>query len=157
MTARRCPCKLFNLQFSQIQISWTADIYVAPLSRRRIIQGRRFLQASSIHESGEENAQSEDPSSKSAGLIEESSKTSNSNLPHWAIYTLLASSGALLVVAVTTWILYLLLTRPKKDCNTVTPWCTGLSGPLRKAFVTGQLNLLTDPLQHIAVLVYSKD
>jgi hypothetical protein len=96
------------------------------------IQGatqRRFLQArnrpSSIHKSGEENTQS-DPSSKS--------KTSN--IPHWAIYTL-AGSGALLAVAVTTWILYLLLTRRQKKDYTVTPWCTGLSGPLRKAFVTG--------------------
>ncbi|KAK3135945.1 hypothetical protein QOZ80_5BG0425650 [Eleusine coracana subsp. coracana] len=99
---------------------------------------RRFLQARDQHhrpalvDKSGENTRS-DPSSKSAGLESKTSKSST--LPHWAIYTL-AISGALLLMVIVTTSLYLVFTRRKKD-YTVTPWSTGLSGPLRKAFVTG--------------------
>ncbi|KAK3119542.1 hypothetical protein QOZ80_9AG0672020 [Eleusine coracana subsp. coracana] len=99
---------------------------------------RRFLQAkdqrdrpSSIHKSGE-NTQS-DLSSKYTGL--ESKPSKSPTLPHWSIYTL-AIGGALLLVIIVTTLLYLVFTRRKKDYM-VTPWSTGLSGLLTKAFVTG--------------------
>ncbi|TVU27368.1 hypothetical protein EJB05_29973 [Eragrostis curvula] len=107
------------------------------------IQGatqRRFLQhrdqhdtPSSVLKSGG-NTQS-DTSSKHSGLEHETSKSFK--LPHWAVYTL-AISGAVLLVIIVTTSLYLVFTRRKKD-HTVMPWSTGLSGPLRKAFVTGKL------------------
>uniref|UniRef100_A0A0E0MBI6 Protein kinase domain-containing protein n=1 Tax=Oryza punctata TaxID=4537 RepID=A0A0E0MBI6_ORYPU len=55
-------------------------------------------------------------------------------LPHWAIY-ILPIAGVLFIAAVATAI-YLIFSRRKKD-NTVMPWATGLSGQLKKAFVTG--------------------
>ena len=61
-------------------------------------------------------------------------------IPHWAIYTL-AISGAILFVVVAATTMYLLFSRRKKD-TTVMPWSTGLSGPLRKAFVAGQFLLI---------------
>lgn len=61
-------------------------------------------------------------------------ETNESSVPHWAIYAL-CISGALGLVVIAS-IVYLLLSRRKKD-NTVIPWATGLSGQLRKAFVTG--------------------
>ncbi|PUZ62660.1 hypothetical protein GQ55_3G003800 [Panicum hallii var. hallii] len=66
-------------------------------------------------------------------------------IPHWAIYTL-AISGAVLFVVVAATATYLLFSRRKKD-NTVTPWSTGLSGPLRKAFVAGVPSLGRTELQ----------
>ncbi|KQJ92630.1 protein MALE DISCOVERER 2 [Brachypodium distachyon] len=57
-----------------------------------------------------------------------------SSVPHWAVYVLCASGVLGLVVIAAT--VYLLLSRRKKD-HTVIPWATGLSGQLRKAFVTG--------------------
>ncbi|OEL19903.1 hypothetical protein BAE44_0019078 [Dichanthelium oligosanthes] len=56
-------------------------------------------------------------------------------MPRWAIYTI-AIGGALVFVAVAAAITYLLFSHRKKDI-TVMPWSTGLSGPLRKAFVSG--------------------
>ncbi|KAK3118195.1 hypothetical protein QOZ80_9BG0695550 [Eleusine coracana subsp. coracana] len=113
------------------------DDKVVALRIRRATQ-RRFLQAkdqhdrpSSIHKSGE-NTQS-DLSSKSTGLESKTSKSST--LPHWSIYTL-AIGGALLLVVIVTTSLYLVFTRRKKDYM-ITPWSTGLSGLLTKAFVTG--------------------
>uniref|UniRef100_A0A0E0F1J6 Protein kinase domain-containing protein n=2 Tax=Oryza meridionalis TaxID=40149 RepID=A0A0E0F1J6_9ORYZ len=55
-------------------------------------------------------------------------------VPHWAIYAL-PVVGVLLIAAVATAI-YVFFSRRKKD-NTVMPWATGLSGQLKKAFVTG--------------------
>lgn len=79
-------------------------------------------------QSPEAKAHHVDPSSPSS--------SSSKSLPHWAIYTI-AIGGALIVVAVAAATVYLLLSRRKKD-TTVMPWSTGLSGPLRKAFVAGQ-------------------
>jgi hypothetical protein len=59
-------------------------------------------------------------------------------LPRWAIYTIAISGGVLVLVAVAAATAYLLFSRRKKD-TTVMPWSTGLSGPIRKAFVAGQL------------------
>jgi hypothetical protein len=59
-------------------------------------------------------------------------------LPHWAIYTIAISGGVVVLVAVAAATTYLFFSRRKKD-TTVMPWSTGLSGPIRKAFVAGQL------------------
>ncbi|CAO2145310.1 unnamed protein product [Urochloa humidicola] len=66
-------------------------------------------------------------------------------LPRWAICTL-AISGALVFVAAAAVTTCLLFSRRKKD-NTVMPWSTGLSGPLRKAFVAGVPSLGRAELQ----------
>uniref|UniRef100_A0A0E0BML4 Protein kinase domain-containing protein n=1 Tax=Oryza glumipatula TaxID=40148 RepID=A0A0E0BML4_9ORYZ len=55
-------------------------------------------------------------------------------VPRWAIYAL-PVAGVLFIAAVATAI-YVFFSRRKKD-NTVMPWATGLSGQLKKAFVTG--------------------
>ncbi|CAL4904649.1 unnamed protein product [Urochloa decumbens] len=80
--------------------------------------------------------------SKSSGHEPE---RSSSSLPHWAIYTI-AVSGALIFVALAATAMYLLLSHRKKD-NTVMPWSTGLSGPLKKAFVAGVPSLGRAELQ----------
>ncbi|RLM87013.1 putative LRR receptor-like serine/threonine-protein kinase MRH1 [Panicum miliaceum] len=67
-------------------------------------------------------------------------------IPHWAIYTLAICGAALFVVAAATTMYYLLFSRRNKD-NTVMPWSTGLSGPLRKAFVAGVPSLGRTELQ----------
>ncbi|TVU27520.1 hypothetical protein EJB05_30137, partial [Eragrostis curvula] len=99
-------------------------------TQRRLLQHRDQHDAPILKSEG--NTQS-DTSSKHSGLEHETSKSFK--LPQWAIYTLAISGTVLLVIIVTT-SLYLVFTRRKKD-HTVMPWCTGLSGPLRKAFVTG--------------------
>lgn len=58
----------------------------------------------------------------------------SSSVLHWVIYAL-CISGVLGLVVIAS-LVYLLVSRRKKD-NTVNPWATGLSGQLRKAFVTG--------------------
>ncbi|CAL4995991.1 unnamed protein product [Urochloa decumbens] len=80
--------------------------------------------------------------SKSSGHEPE---RSSSSLPHWAIYTI-AVSGALIFVALAATAMYLFLSHRKKD-NTVMPWSTGLSGPLKKAFVAGVPSLGRAELQ----------
>ncbi|KAL6653362.1 hypothetical protein ACP70R_008940 [Stipagrostis hirtigluma subsp. patula] len=99
--------------------------------QRRLLHPKDHLgQASSIQSSGENPHV--DHSSNSTVLGSETWKFST--LPKWAIYTLAISGAVFLVVAAIS--MYLLFSRRRKD-NAVTPWATGLSGPLRNAFVTG--------------------
>lgn len=72
-------------------------------------------------------------------------ESSSKSLPHRAIY-IIAISGALVFVVLVAAAAYLLFSRRKKD-TTVMPWCTGLSGPLKKAFVSGVPSLGRAELQ----------
>uniref|UniRef100_A0A0A9HUQ1 Protein kinase domain-containing protein n=1 Tax=Arundo donax TaxID=35708 RepID=A0A0A9HUQ1_ARUDO len=117
-------------------VSRSDDGKVITLTIQSAIQ-RRLLhpkdqhgQASSIHAPGEQPHV--DPSSKSTGLEPKTNKSFT--LPQWAIYTLAISGVLILVVVATT--IYMLFSHRKKD-NTVMPWSSRLSGPLRNAFVTG--------------------
>ncbi|XP_062197255.1 inactive receptor-like serine/threonine-protein kinase At2g40270 isoform X2 [Phragmites australis] len=109
--------------------------------QRRLLHPNDHLgPASSIHAPGENSHF--DHSSKPAGLEPETRKSFM--LPHREIYTW-AITGAVLLVVVAT-IIYLFFFHRKKD-NTVMPWTTGLSGPLRTAFVTGVPSLGRAELQ----------
>ncbi|XP_062204082.1 protein MALE DISCOVERER 2-like [Phragmites australis] len=117
------------------------------LTTRGVIQRRLLLHprdqlgpASSNHAFGDKPHL--DPSSRPAGLEPETRKSFT--LPHWAIYTLAITGAVFLLVAATS--MYLFFSGRKKD-NTVMPWATGLSGPLRKAFVTGVPSLGRAELQ----------
>ena len=94
-------------------------------------KGRSVIQRWFLHQWDHQFAES--PKSNGNG-------SERRTIPHWAIYTL-AISGAILFVVVAATTMYLLFSRRKKD-NTVMPWSTGLSGPLRKAFVAGQFLLI---------------
>jgi hypothetical protein len=87
---------------------------------------RRLLQARELAS----NQTQTHPKSQSSPV-----QSSASHLvPRWAIYAL-PVAGVLFIAAVATAI-YVFFSRRKKD-NTVMPWATGLSGQLKKAFVTG--------------------
>uniref|UniRef100_A0A0D9XVU3 Protein kinase domain-containing protein n=2 Tax=Leersia perrieri TaxID=77586 RepID=A0A0D9XVU3_9ORYZ len=89
---------------------------------RKLLQARELI--SNQTDKDHKRKQSPPPVQSSASHL----------LPYWAIYTL-SAVGVLCIAAVATAI-YVLFSRRKKD-NTVMPWATGLSGQLKKAFVTG--------------------
>uniref|UniRef100_A0A0D9XN79 Protein kinase domain-containing protein n=1 Tax=Leersia perrieri TaxID=77586 RepID=A0A0D9XN79_9ORYZ len=89
---------------------------------RKLLQARELI-SNQTHEHHKKK-QSPPPVQSSASHLR----------PHWAIYAL-STVGVLCIAAVATAI-YVLFSRRKKD-NTVMPWATGLSGQLKKAFVTG--------------------
>jgi len=94
---------------------------------------RKLLEARGQHDSVPLSKPTDHPMSLSPSHSPpETSKSSS--VPHWATYTLCISGALGLVVMAST--VYLLISRRKKD-HTVIPWVTGLSGQLRKAFVTG--------------------
>ncbi|KAL6871058.1 hypothetical protein ACP4OV_014906 [Aristida adscensionis] len=96
--------------------------------------------ASSTHSQGEKPHVDPSPNPAATG----SESWNLSMLPRWAIYTLSIGGAVFLMVAATG--LYLLFARRKKD-SAVTPWATGLSGPLKNAFVTGVPSLGRAELQ----------
>ncbi|XP_037440546.1 protein MALE DISCOVERER 2-like [Triticum dicoccoides] len=100
---------------------------------------RQLLQARELQESAPSSKATNQPHKSQPPMPSPPSHSQaetneSSSVLHWTIYALCVS-GALGLVVIAT-VVYLLVSRRKKD-NTVNPWATGLSGQLRKAFVTG--------------------
>ncbi|VAI30362.1 unnamed protein product [Triticum turgidum subsp. durum] len=100
---------------------------------RQLLQARGLQESAPSSKANDQPHKSQSPMSSLASHSQAETNESSSVL-HWTIYALCVS-GALGLVVIAT-VVYLLVSRRKKD-NTVNPWATGLSGQLRKAFVTG--------------------
>uniref|UniRef100_M8D7M5 Putative LRR receptor-like serine/threonine-protein kinase MRH1 n=1 Tax=Aegilops tauschii TaxID=37682 RepID=M8D7M5_AEGTA len=95
---------------------------------------RQLLQARGLQESAPSSKATDQHPMSSPPSHSQAETNDSSSVLHWVIYALCVS-GALGLVVIAS-VVYLLVSRRKKD-NTVNPWATGLSGQLRKAFVTG--------------------
>ncbi|KAM3256585.1 hypothetical protein ACQJBY_049177 [Aegilops geniculata] len=100
---------------------------------------RQLLQARGLQESAPSSKATAQPRKSQPPMPfppshSQAETNDSSSVLHWTIYALCVS-GALGLVVIAS-VVYLLVSRRKKD-NTVNPWATGLSGQLRKAFVTG--------------------
>ncbi|KAF7064814.1 hypothetical protein CFC21_071050 [Triticum aestivum] len=123
---------LWNLGQKKV-FSAAATRTIRSTTLRQLLQARGLQESAPSSKANDQPHKSQSPMSSLASHSQAETNESSSVL-HWTIYALCVS-GALGLVVIAT-VVYLLVSRRKKD-NTVNPWATGLSGQLRKAFVTG--------------------